>query len=342
MPALAIVLAWPEPKGWRRLRILVVTLAAIFVFQTFALLVTVEHSYAVVLDIEGIRYSARSTAAYTWLYETFVYLPIQLMTAVVVIYLTLRYGGLRSFFALRPATPADRASAPAGRSRLPALAAGGVLILLGAAATIGVKYHLHHVRQRQAADYCAAGWRALMAGSTEESSRLFKASIGLSPAFVQAWDGLGQARTIAGNPSQAEQAFREALALDGNYYPSQSGLGSALLSQHRIEEAIEVFSHARDVHPERWEAHYNLARALLEAKRAAEAETPLVKAVEMNPGMPDARLLLADLFGMSGRPCLALPHLEAFESLHPDSPKAAEVRKQLGPLRAWCSSRPAA
>lgn len=80
---------------------------------------------------------------------------------------------------------------------------------------------------------------------------------------------------------------------------------------------------------------------LIKANRLREAEPSLEKAVELNAAMVDLRLELADLYAMDRTPCRAVPQLEAFTSMAPDSPKEPMVRKNLEGLKAYCAAKEA-
>lgn len=339
--SLSVVLAYPGLRAARRLRILAVTLAAILAFQVLALLVTVEHTYAVKLaEIAKRNYSPFEAKVYTWLYQSFVFLPIQLTPAAVLLILYARFGGLgrgltgrsagRRETPLRPAHDAGR------RRRLAVRAAVAAAVVLAPPA-FGAWKHLEKVRFRQSEDLCYRGWKALDSGSTEESSRLLREAARRKPAFVEAHDGLGQARLKAGNFTEAEKAFRDALAVDPNYLESLVGLASALKSLGRREEAKETFRRASETHPERFEPRWGLAVMLLEERRVAEVEPLVARVIELNPGFPDPRITMADLMGVTGRPCEALPHMEAYLRLDPGSARAAHVAKQVAGLRAFCA-----
>jgi len=379
VPALALVMAFPGLRVWARLRALVVTIGAFFVFHALALLVVVEHTYAVVLaEVARRNYTAFEAAVYRWLFENFAYLAVQLAPAATLLLLFLFYGGSAFARARRPAgtavDPSATAEAP-GAAETPELmgpavaaetpkaaeSAGPaepparprvriwvtrVALAVAAAASAAVFafaawVHLEKVAARRSEDHCALGFKALQAGSTVEASRLFRRATALKPDLLEAQDGLGHSLLMAGEVAAAEAAFREALRIDGGYLPSLMGMANALLTLERTEEALAFYGRAAAMHGDRWEPEYNIGMALVRARRQREAEPHLAKAIELNPSMPDARLELAKIFMTTQRVCRALPHLEAFAALEPASPHADLVRRTLDAARSECGRPPA-
>lgn len=337
----ALVLAFPEPRGWRRWRLLAITIGLLVAFHALALLVTVEHTYAVRMeDVSTRNYTSTERAVYEWLYQSFDYFAVQVVPAVTLVLLFLRYGGLfhkreqDSGAALLTARePLPQHGPRGGRRRA---VAAGIAVLTLAVALAGW-HHLGKVRARQSEALCARGYRTLAAGAVDQAAAMFRESAALKPRFLEAHDGLGHALLSAREPGPAEAAFREALRLDPTYLPSMIGLANALLMAGRVDDAVQALTRARDAHSDRWEPQYNLAQALIQAGRTSDAEGELLRTVAMNPELPAARFELARLLIRTGRRCEALPHLEAYIEQEPGSPHAELVRQTIDAARAGCS-----
>ncbi len=124
------------------------------------------------------------------------------------------------------------------------------------------------------------------------------------------------------------------------------------------QNSYSLYQHATDVSPRSWAAHSGFAQALIEQKQLPEAEVqirdaveifpssrtylslgnilllegrpsdavdPLQKALDLEPGIPGARLLLANAYLNSGRPRDAQRELEQVLQEHPDDERAANM-----------------
>ncbi len=335
----ALILAFPEPKGWRRFKLLGATLAGLLLFHALALLITVEHTYAVLLaEVARRNYGPAEAAAYGWLHESFAFFAVQLVPAAVLLVLFVRYGGLR---AVQPSVPREEPGAPAGPSgrrgrRAARVAAAAAAVVLAGVTVAAGAAQMKKVRARQAESACARGYRVLDEGDLEGAARDFEKATDLNPEFLEAHDGLGRALLRLGRAPEAERAFREALRIREDYLSALIGFANALLEQDRAEEAAAGFRRAAGLHPDRWEPRFNLARALLQAGRTSEAEAPLREAITLEPGQAMPRLLLARVLIAGGRLCEALPGLQLFMSLEPDSPYTDLVRRTLEEGRSRC------
>jgi len=336
----ALVLALPEPRGWRRAGALAATAGVLFVFHAVALLVTVEHTYAVTLvKVAERNYTPGEAAVYKWLKETFVYFAVQLVPALTLLAIVTRYGGFgRALGSLRSA-PADApeaapAEASARRRRRWPIWAAAALPVLAVAGALYV--HEGKVEARQAESLCFKGYADLTANRFALAQDKFRGALERNPSFLEAHAGLGHALLKEGNPGQAEKSFREAAALDPNNLAALLGVASCQSALGRLEEALASYRSAAGRHPESWEAHFNLGLTLSKLGRPQEAEPEQAKAVEMNPGLPDAHLELAKTLRKLGRECEALPQLEEFLSLEPDSSIAQAVREVVEGTRPAC------
>ncbi len=92
----------------------------------------------------------------------------------------------------------------------------------------------------------------------------------------------------------AEQRFREALALNPKLERAKINLGMTLAQQGHFQQAYDVFAEA--VGPAA--AHSNVGVLLVRQGRHAEAIAAFHKAIDLEPGSPQARACLA---------CLAQP-----------------------------------
>jgi len=341
---LGLAMAYPRPKGMKRLFVLAIVFASIFLFHVLALLVTVENSYAnALVEIARRNYSPTESRVYRWLYEFFAYLAIQLLPAAVLVVLFTRYGGFGGsrLSALTSGPTTATEGVPHNSSRIRTRWRRSATVAVSIAAFIPValagSIHIGKVRARRAEDLCMRGFKSLLAGSSAEATTLFAKAVALNPGFLEAYDGSGSALLAEGHPDRAMAAYLKALGINPGYFPSRFGLATSLESLGRGDEAIAEFEKAQALSPSRWEPYYNRALLLIKRKNVAEAEAGLKRAVELNPSIPDAQFQLAKLLIMSQRLCEAVPHLEAYLSLEPTSRQAVLVRSTIEAGKKECS-----
>jgi tetratricopeptide (TPR) repeat protein len=332
----AIVVAFPGLQVWSRLKALAVTLGLLIAFHTAALTVTVEHTYAVTLaKVAARNYSATEAAVYAWLRDVFDFLAVQAVPAATLVVLAAIYGvrggGAR--------TVGTKGTGGGPRRRI--LAGALILAALSAGLAFGGWRHLGKVRARQSEKLCAAGYRALLEGSHDTARRLFERSVALKPEFPEAHDGLGHTLLRSGDPAAALETFTRATRLDPSSLQPRLGLASALLALDRTEEAIHIGRLALQDHPGEWEPVRKLAEALIQAGRAPEAVALLGEGVTTHPDQAELRLDLARILIIGRQLCVAMPHLEAFLLLSPDSPHAPLVRDSIAEGGTKCGDRTA-
>ena len=114
--------------------------------------------------------------------------------------------------------------------------------------------------------------------------------------------------------------------LPGNYY--------ALLAVGDHQAAAVVNARAVDARPTDGQAQAQLGVSLLFLDRVDEAEASLKKAVALDPAnFLHPQLRLAEIYRRRNDARSMSRELEEFLRLHPDSAKAADVRKILDQLR---------
>jgi len=341
----AIALAVPGPRGWGRIPPVLGTIAALIVFHVAALTVTIENTYAnALVEVAKRNYSPWESEIYLWLYRCFDHFAVQLLPAVVLIVLFLRYGGLSGALqALRSPSPRDTAPSLEGRPRDSGRASGRVLVATASIVLVALAgvwmVQRGKIRRREAEALCMKGFSSLVAGSNAEALQRFSRSIALNPGFLEARDGEANALLALGRPADSEKAYRAALRIDPGYFPSMLGLGSALDALGRADEAIQEYGMAADSSPGRWEPRYNRAMILLRAKRPIEAEADLRRAVALAPDAAPPAFELAKILMTSGRLCEAVPHLERYIAMDPGSKQADLVRKTILTGKRDCAGK---
>lgn len=104
---------------------------------------------------------------------------------------------------------------------------------------------------------------------------------------------LAQARTAwqAGHFDQAEEAFRQAIAADPDSSDAHARLASFYLSRQRSGDAIAEYQDAIINDPENAKLFVGLAIAYLHQQSYGMAQAMVARALELNPGLANARKL---------------------------------------------------
>lgn len=105
-----------------------------------------------------------------------------------------------------------------------------------------------------------------------------------------------------GNHAFAIERLRAALAASPGLPGAQEQLGAVLVEAGRTAEAIEVLGPLTQKQPGSFEAAYLHALALAKAGRLAEAESEARRALALNAGSEEARLLLSDILTAKKEP----------------------------------------
>ncbi len=134
-------------------------------------------------------------------------------------------------------------------------------------------------------------------GDCDEARYELSQAVTLAPSSLSAVSQLGITLFECGDPAAALPVLERALELDGAVFtpPLYTYLARAYLEAGRIEDAVRRAQQGALLPPERAEAHYVLGQAY-EARGAdgdvEAARSAYQKALELQPGYPDARRAL--------------------------------------------------
>lgn len=208
------------------------------------------------------------------------------------------------------------------------------------------------------------GDAALQAGQSEEAIRWLERAARLLPAEAEAWNRLGLAYHHASRLDDAEKAYQRALHFNRDLFDAHFNLGELHLEQGRHRDAEAAFrtylnaSQANTQNPDAWRGlglafqaqrqHANADVALgnatrlnssdplawnalgvtrLQLKRHRDAHAAFVNATKLDPQLAAAQLNLAIvLHHYLANPRDALPRYQAFLSLQPGAPEAAQAQ----------------
>ncbi len=151
------------------------------------------------------------------------------------------------------------------------------------------------------ADGLLRGARAAHAlGQTTTAHSLYGSAVDAlrnDPAVNTAW---GRFFIEKHRPGEAVKSFRIALQADANWAPAHIGLARALVDDDDTAAAAAA-ARALEIDPGLVEAHLFVAEAALDEDRPAEAKAAIDRVLAINPRSPEAYSLLAGMAWVAGR-----------------------------------------
>jgi tetratricopeptide (TPR) repeat protein len=155
----------------------------------------------------------------------------------------------------------------------------------------------------------------------------FESAIREYPAFYEAYNQIGLARTILGDNSDAEKAFRKAIELSQEKYAdAYAGLTVVLSNGKHYSDAEAAARKLIELSPNDWRGHGELARALHGMQRYQDAEAPADLAAKLAPDNATLQLLRSSIhLQLKNLPAM-LDDLDAYLKLVPSGPDADRMR----------------
>ena len=329
----SLVLAWPGLPIRRRLALLAVSVAGLFLYHVIVILIKVEHVYAVALTEVSLRnYSDAERWFWEWLHDSTIFLGIPIIPAVALVTLFAASG-----FGEDAHRRANRKPPTAGRMRWGTVAALVAAVLL-AASTGACIAHGPRIAARQSERRCMLGYQALAEGDIPGALKLFEGAIALNARFPDSYLGRGDALVAAGRTPEAPEAYRAAIDRAPDRAVAHLKLGNVLLALKDPQGALNAFQDALALEPNMREARINLALTLGRLGRSAESESVLREALGSHPDDREALLQLSALLIAGQRACEALPHLQRLRVLGPPAGREALVEESVIELLSTCPS----
>jgi tetratricopeptide (TPR) repeat protein len=175
----------------------------------------------------------------------------------------------------------------------------------------------------------ATGDAHLKMGDIDESRATFYRALKLRPEYPPALDGLARVEEARANDDEAIKTYLRAIASDKGFAPPYTHLGDLYLRMGRVEEAVHLLEEAVEVRPDFAPGLNRLAlaygrlglhnEAIVTVQKAMEiepnnalhaatlgelqlnqrfvqvAERSFLRALELDPGLPEARRGLAEV-----------------------------------------------
>jgi tetratricopeptide (TPR) repeat protein len=136
--------------------------------------------------------------------------------------------------------------------------------------------------------------------------------VGLAGAENARWHKMADQFRIVLN-----DIFGDAIRDDKEYWPAEYQAGLLLLEKYNHSQALESFDKALAINPYAAEALVGKGYAALQKYETREAELFALRAIKINPNLPEARRLLADVHLMAGDVKAANGQLEAARKTNP-------------------------
>lgn len=144
---------------------------------------------------------------------------------------------------------------------------------------------------QQADDFDAlalAGDAALQAGDPAQGARLLEQALAANPEDTAVLSRLGMARLAAGAAEEAIEDLRRAVAAEPDSLQARTLLALALIAAERTDEALDETASIQSAFPDTATGPLLEGIARLTVGDQAAAETAMLRALEIEPGHPDA------------------------------------------------------
>jgi tetratricopeptide (TPR) repeat protein len=128
-----------------------------------------------------------------------------------------------------------------------------------------------------------------------------------------------------GENSEARAAFEKALELAPDYMPAEQQLIDLDLAGHEYKDAAALAQAQINKTPKAAEPWEILAKIDVAQTNLARAETDLLKAIDLNPDLPDPYLLIAQVYVASDKYQEALQKLNALVARTNDAPALLQI-----------------
>ncbi len=133
----------------------------------------------------------------------------------------------------------------------------------------------------------------LQTRQAEEAITIFKQITTLAPKSAEPVNNLGVAHNLTGNTAAAEAAYKAALEIDSEYTPAWKNLAQLYIQQpDRVAEGVQILAALVKSNPNDNEALVLMASCYEIGGDYSSAETLLRRALENQPGFPQAQTAL--------------------------------------------------
>lgn len=149
------------------------------------------------------------------------------------------------------------------------------------------------------------------------------------PGLVMAWNNLGIILQESGRHADSVECLERVAQLQPHSPEALNNLGNAYTGVNRLDEARQHYVRALALRGDYAEAHSNLAFVLRELGDHEAAANAGQRAIECNPRLANAYIILAEVEAARSRPAQALQWIEALLAFAPGHGSALQLRARL-------------
>jgi tetratricopeptide (TPR) repeat protein len=209
-----------------------------------------------------------------------------------------------------------------------------------AAATDALIELLKQQPQSKSANYLlAAAYRAQQL--RQPALRIYRQMTELFPADPEPWYQIGLVLLGQNQRAEAGKAFEKSAVLSLDYMPAVERLVEIDVIEKRYDAALELAQKRIDENPKNAQAWAMRARIYRAQLDFARAEQDLLKAIELDPQLEPAYLLLAQLYVATNKQDEAIAKLDVYVREHNDFPALMELATIQQQLKNYPATRDA-
>jgi tetratricopeptide (TPR) repeat protein len=179
---------------------------------------------------------------------------------------------------------------------------------------------------------CSA-WRGKKPADAEQHLRK---AVQEYPRYAAAWVLLGQVLEAGDRVEEAQGACSQASSVDSDYVWAYLCLADVAERQEKWNQALDVATNALALDAKDVYGYFYCALAQFRLGQLPAAEKDALEAIDADRfhRVPQAHLLLAQIYGAQHDPVQAAAQLRAYLIVAPDSPESAGVKKSLADLES--------
>jgi len=171
---------------------------------------------------------------------------------------------------------------------------------------------------------------ALLRGDATDAVHRLERAIEIYPNYADALNNLGTHYHRSGNYVRSVEYFKRVVRIDPKFFPGWVNLGGSLLASGNLQEALAANLKAAELRPNDALVNTQLGVNYFYLRRYPDAKGYFEKVVAIDPLSANApQLFLAHIAMAEHEPGEAERHILDYLALHPNSPRAAHLRRTL-------------
>ncbi len=170
-------------------------------------------------------------------------------------------------------------------------------------------------------------------GDSSSAMQHLERALAIYPAYLEALNNLGTHHHRAGNYQRSIQLFRKTTELDPDFATGWLNLGGSLLASGKFRQALEAQLRALALRPDDVLANAQTGMSYYYLREYVEARKLFERVAELDPeSAAFPHLYLAHIAREQRQAQEAERYIRDFLRYHPNSPRAAHLRKTLSDM----------